>query len=328
MNRRPLALAAALLVATLYGGGPTRAADPARDQALIVGSSSVFPLATAVAERVSRLSDLKAPLVEATGTGGGFKRFCAGIGLDTPDLVTASRRITAEERATCDANGVTDVQEVFLGRDGVVLARSWRTDFAPLTRRDLWLALAKSIPDDWRPLANPNGRWSDISPTLPALPIKVYGPPPTSGTRDTLAEVVMDPGCVAFPLARDLPPTARDELCRHFREDGAYVEAGEDDEMIVRRLSNDPDALGFIGYATLRHNEHLLSAVPLEGVSATAETIATGTYPLTRSLYLYVKLAHLPLVPGMGRFIEHFTSEEAIGPEGYLTVLGLIPKDW
>jgi phosphate transport system substrate-binding protein len=274
------------------------------------------------------MSNFKAPLVEATGTGGGFAQFCAGIGLETPDVVTASRPITEEERALCAKNEVTDIQEVFLGRGAIVLARSWNTNFGDLTRRELWLALADQIPLDWKPVANPNARWSDVSPHLPALPIKVYGPPPTSGTRDVLAEVVMDPGCRSFPMARDLPMGQQAALCRHFREDSAYVEAGEDDEMLVRRLVNDPKSLGFIGYATLARNEHLLSAVSLEGVLPTPETIATGTYPLTRSLHLYIKKAHLALVPGMAQFIEHFTSKEAIGPEGYLTFLGLISADW
>ncbi|MCF8481416.1 MAG: substrate-binding domain-containing protein [Rhodospirillum sp.] len=326
---RCLRVSALLLALTfLVTGSSARAEGPVRDRALIVGSSSIFPLATAVAERVSRMSDLKAPMVEATGTGGGFQRFCAGIGLETPDVVTASRPITEEERTLCAKNEVTDIQEVFLGRGAIVLARSWNTNFGDLTRRELWLALADRIPRDWTAVANPNTLWSDVAPHLPALPIKVYGPPPTSGTRDVLGEVVMEPGCLSYPMARDLPPDDQAELCRHFREDSAYVEAGEDDEMIVRRLVNDQKALGFIGYSTLARNEHLLSPVPLEGIPPTPETIATGSYPLTRSLYLYIKTAHLPLVPGMAPFIDHFTSEEAIGPEGYLTFLGLIPADW
>ncbi|MBK1664785.1 phosphate-binding protein [Rhodospirillum rubrum] len=327
--RSPIRLSLAILglLGGLLGGGaePARAAEGARSQARIVGSSTMFPLTAAVAERLSRLGLGQAPLVEVTGTGAGFHRFCVGVGLETPDLVAASRTMTDQERARCRANGVDDIGEIYLGHGAVVLARSWQTPFPALTRRMVWMALADEVPRKWTLVANPNRLWSDIAPGLPAVPIRIFGPPPSSGTRDYLASALMDPGCLAFPLLAERPAAERETACRRLREDGAFIEAGEDDDRLVKRLVDDPAAIGFIGYAAFHRNGHLVSAIPIEGIAPTIETITEGSYPLTTQLILYVKTAHLGLISGLDRYVQAFTAEQAIGEDGYLRALGLVP---
>ena len=315
-----------LIVACLFvilAGAPARS-EP-RDGVRIVGSSTMFAFAATVAEALGRATPYKAPVIEATGTGGGFKMFCAGVGLGTPDLVTASRLMTADEEALCKANNVEKIGFHEIGFDGVAVVQSRQASALSLTRRQLWLALAKTVPVGGKLVANPYTRWSEINPDLPDRPIRVYGPPPTSGTRDVFARVVMEGGCSAFRVIRNLPEDKRWDVCEHMREDGVFVEAGEDDDLVVRRMAGDREANGIIGYNALRRHAHLLQGVALEGVVPSEETIAGGDYPVSRGLYLYVKMAHEGVVPGLTAYLREFTSPAAIGEDGYLVGRGLVP---
>ncbi|MEO5335592.1 MAG: substrate-binding domain-containing protein [Magnetospirillum sp. WYHS-4] len=318
MNRWTAAAAIGILAAA-----PAGAAD--RDILRVVGSSSLFPFSSAVAEAFRRGSPFRAPVVESTGTGGGFKIFCAGVGLNTPDIVTASRPILPAEAGACRANGVSALAEVALGHGAVVLAQARGGAAMALTRRHLWLGLARQVPVGGRLAANPHRRWSDVDPTLPDTPIRVYGPPPTSGTRDVFAQVALEGGCSAFRQVRDLPAEKHREACESLREDGAYVEVGEDDEMAIRRVAADKEALAVVEFGAVLRHGNLVRGVPVEGIVPTAESIGLGNYPLARDLYLYVKKDHLGSVPGLGKFVEEFSSPAAIGPEGYLLPLGLVP---
>lgn len=317
---RGMAMVAAALVAL---GSSALAAD--RQAVRVVGSSSLYAFAAAVAENLRGTTRFRAPVIESTGTGGGFKAFCAGVGLGTPDIAAASRPITAAESDLCKANGVTGIEAVRLGHDGVVLAHSRGVPAFALTRRQVWLALAKRVPVDGQLAPNPHRRWKDVDPSLPDLPIRVYGPPPTSGTRDVFVQVAMEGGCEAFRPVRDLPADQRREACGHFREDGAFVEVGEDDELAARKVAADREALAVVGFGALRRHANLLVGLPLEGVAPNPDTIAAGTYPLARSVFLYVKKDHLGVVPGLAEYLNLFTSPAAIGPDGYLVPLGLVP---
>ncbi|HWK35800.1 substrate-binding domain-containing protein [Sphingomonas sp.] len=312
-------VAAALPLALLAGcgGGHTR------DQIKIVGSSTVYPFTTAVAEQfVNGHANLKAPVVESTGTGAGVKLFCAGIGPQHPDVLDASRRIKKSEYDQCAANGVDAVMEVVIGTDGIALAESNRGPRLTLTRRDAYLALA----------ANPLGRantartWRDVNPALPSIPIQVYGPPSTSGTRDAFAELVMNPGCeAAMPQAAALKTASPDryaDVCTRLRDDGAYVDKGENDNLIVQNLASNPNAIGIFGYSYLEENQDRLHGVPLEGVVPSYDSIASGQYPGARPLYIYVKKAHLKAVPGLREFLDAYAA--AWQPRGRLARRGLI----
>lgn len=313
-----------VLAALVFG---ERAEAGSRDVVRIVGSSTVFAFAATVAEAIGRTTEFKAPVIEATGTGGGFKLFCAGIGIDTPDIVTASRPMTADERALCAANGVKDVDISVhgIGFDGVALVESRKGGDLPLTRRQLWLALARMVPVEGKLVPNPHTRWNEVDATLPDRPIRVYGPPPTSGTRDVFAEVVMEGGCSAFRALRGLGEEERREACEHMREDAVYVEAGEDDDMVVRRMSGDDEAIGIVGYNALLRHAHLVKGLALEGVVPDADTIASGDYPVSRELYLYVKTPHFNVVPGLSAYLKEFTGDTALGEDGYLAGIGLVP---
>ena len=301
----------------------------AGEQISIVGSSTVFPFATTVAEHFGKNTDFATPVVEATGTGGGFKLFCAGAGPDTPDFATASRRIKGSEVATCAENGVDEITEIKIGYDGIVIANSRAAQPMQLTLRDLYVALARDLPDgQGGTMPNPNRTWADVNPDLPALRIEVMGPPPTSGTRDAFAELALEGGCTTFEEIRALK--ARDEqayrvLCQTIREDGAWIEAGENDNLIVQKLVANPDALGVFGFSFLEENSDRIQGATVDGVAPEFDAIADGTYPVSRSLYLYVKNAHVGAVPGMREFIAEFTDEDTWGDYGYLTDKGLIP---
>lgn len=301
----------------------------ARDQIRIVGSSTVYPFATVVAETFGKGGKFKTPIVESTGTGGGFKLFCAGVGVEDPDISDASRRIKPSELELCAKNGVTEITEVKIGYDGIVVAHSKKAAGMPLTRRDLFLALAKEIPTaNGTLIANPNKTWKDVNPKFPDQKIEVMGPPPTSGTRDAFDELAIEAGCKTFPAlaALEASDNARfKKTCLSLREDGAYVEAGENDNLIVQKLVANPKALGVFGYSYLSQNTDAIAGDTIEGVAPTFENVAAGTYPLSRPLYIYVKNAHAGSIPGVREYVIEFASEKAIGDYGYLVDKGLIP---
>ena len=307
------------------------AASPAlaRDQINIVGSSTVFPFSTTVAERFGKSTEFKTPIVESTGSGGGLKLFCAGGGLDTPDITNASRRIKPSEVELCAQNGVEDVVEAKIGFDGIVLANSTAADQVELSLRDIFLALAKDVPMEGGTMQpNTYETWDQINPDLPAVKIEVLGPPPTSGTRDAFVELAMEGGCKTFDWVKALrksDKSAYKSLCHTIRADGAYVEAGENDNLIVQKLEANPAAFGVFGYSFLEQNSDLVQGSIIEGVVPEFEEIAEGNYPIARSLYFYVKKSHVGVVPGIAEFLAEFTSDDAWGEEGYLTDKGLIP---
>ncbi len=294
----------------------------ARDQIRIVGSSTVFPFSAAVAERFGRKTDFKTPVVERTGTGGGMKLFCAGVGEGYPDITNASRRIKESEFAKCADNGVT-MTEVKIGFDGIVLANSWEAKALELTLAQIFLALAQRVPVDGKLAANPYTRWSDIDPSLPDTRIEVLGPPPTSGTRDAFVEIAIEGGCAAIESAKALGLTQ--SACHIIREDGAFIEAGENDNLIVQKLVANPDAVGIFGYGFLDQNFDRVQGAVIDGIEAEFENIASGDYPIARSLYVYVKNEHMSVVSGLREFVGELTSEGAWGPDGYLVDKGLIP---
>jgi phosphate transport system substrate-binding protein len=311
----------------------------ARDQIRIVGSSTVFPYTQAVAEEFANQGGV-APVVESTGTGGGFQIFCAGVGADHPDITGASRAMKKSEYDLCVQNGVTDITEALIGYDGLAIAvsRANETDWN-LTLEQVYLALAAKVPaaDGSGLIDNPYKMWSDIDPSLPATPILAYGPPPTSGTRDAFVELAMHAGCEETAYAKALAEAGNEEAydkfveedCSRMRQDGLFVEAGENDNLIVQRLEADPNAVGIFGYSFLFENLDKLKDVKINGVEATQATIATFEYPISRPLYFYVKNAHRGVIPGMNEFIAAYASNEALGADGYLEERGLVvlPED-
>ncbi len=327
MTKTPLAIAAAAALALTASVALTNAAE-ARDQIRIVGSSTVFPFATAVAEEFGKTTGHKTPVVESTGSGGGLKLFCAGVGVDHPDVTNASRRIKTSEVERCAENGVTDITEVKIGYDGIVLANSTATEAFSITLQQLYLALAKDVPSDGGMVPNPNVTWSDIDASLPAAKIEVLGPPPTSGTRDAFVELAMEGGCKTFPDIKALKKEdkqAYKSICHAIREDGAFVEAGENDNLIVQKLDANPSAFGIFGYSFLEQNRDKVQGSSINGVEPDFDTIADGSYPVSRSMYFYVKKAHVGVIPGIDEFVATFTDEDAWGPYGYLADKGLIP---
>ncbi|HPE72558.1 MAG TPA: PstS family phosphate ABC transporter substrate-binding protein [Candidatus Competibacter sp.] len=306
-------------------------AQSARDYISIVGSSTVYPFSTTVAEHFGKAnSKFKTPKVESTGTGGGLKLFCGGVGVQYPDMTNASRQIKSSEVENCAKNGVMEIVEVKIGYDGIVVASSKKTKPMPLTRKDLWLALAKEVPEPGtgKLVANPFKTWKDVNPELPAKKIEVLGPPPTSGTRDAFVELVMDEGCKDFPAIEALEKSDKKQAkaaCGTIREDGAYIEAGENDNLIVNKLVSNLNALGIFGFSFLDENLDKIQGETINGVPPTFENIASGKYPVSRPLFFYVKKAHVAVIPGMKEYIAEFTSEKAAGNEGYLADKGLIP---
>jgi phosphate transport system substrate-binding protein len=297
----------------------------ARDEIRIVGSSTVFPFSTAVAEQFGKAGSFKTPVVESTGTGGGFKLFCAGVGVDSPDISNASRAIKDSEIETCKKNGVTEITEVKIGYDGIVLANSKADKQFGLSVKTVWMALAKQVPVDGKLVDNPYKSWSEIDPALPNSPIEVLGPPPTSGTRDAFVELVMDKGCDEFAEVKALEGDAKKAACQTIREDGAFVEAGENDNLIVQKLEANPAALGIFGFSFLDQNADKIQGSSMDGVTPNFETIADGSYEVSRPLFFYVKNAHVGVIPGIKEFVAEFMSERATGEEGYLADKGLIP---
>jgi len=318
-------LAAVTLAGVLVAG----AAD-ARDQIRIVGSSTVFPFSTVVAEQFGKTTAFKTPVVESTGSGGGFKLFCAGAGDENPDITNASRRIKSSEVEKCAKNGITEITEIKIGYDGIAIANSKKAQQFDLTLADLFMALAKNVPTgvDGKTHANPNKTWHDVRADLPNVKIEVLGPPPTSGTRDAFAELAMEGGCKTFPWIKALKKAdkkAYKALCHTVREDGAYIEAGENDNLIVQKLEANPNALGIFGFSFLDQNADKVQGSSINGKAVTFENIASGAYPVSRPLFFYVKKAHVGKVPGIQEYVAEFTSSKAWGDEGYLTDKGLIP---
>ncbi|MBY0408158.1 MAG: PstS family phosphate ABC transporter substrate-binding protein [Rickettsiales bacterium] len=317
---------AALLVAVFALGFAAPAF--ARDQIRIVGSSTVYPFTTTAAESFGQGGQFKTPIVETTGTGGGFKLFCEGVGIDTPDISNASRPITDAEKELCKKNGVTEIVELAIGYDGIVLAQKKGAPALSLTKKQLFTALAKQLPGkDGTLAANPNKLWSDVDASLPKSPITVYGPPPTSGTRDAFAELVMEKGCEAFPAFAKLyaDKKERQKACHAIRDDGAYVDSGEDDNVIIQKLTSNEQALGVFGYSYYDNSRAKIQAVKVDGVLPEMATVESGKYGVSRSLYVYVKKQHLGEVPGIAEFAREMLSEAAIGEDGYNTAKGLLP---
>jgi len=323
-------LFSSLSAAALCVAGSVAVAQSARDFINVVGSSTVYPFTTTVAEQLGRQGRFKTPKVESTGTGGGIKLFCNGIGVQHPDVVNASRRMNASEFASCSKNGVTEIMELKIGFDGLTLSASKRGTEFPLTRKQVYLALAKQVPDPAKPatlINNPYRTWRDIDPSLPAVKIEVLGPPPTSGTRDSFHELYMEPGCRGYPWIDALRATDEkrfQRLCHTIREDGAFVEAGENDNLIVQKLQANPNAVGIFGFSFLEENLDNLRGVRIEGVEPTFETISSGKFAAARPLYIYIKKAHIGVIPGLKEFADEYVSDKALGEEGYLSERGLV----
>ncbi len=322
-------LSVAVVLAVFAAGAAI--AQSGRDYIAVVGSSTVYPFATVVAEQFGKSTRFKTPKIESTGSGGGLKLFCAGVGVQHPDITNASRRIKQSEVDTCAKNGVNDVIEVKIGYDGIAIANSKKASEMALTLRDVFLALAEEVPDPKggeKLVANPYKTWKDVNPQLPARKIEVLGPPPTSGTRDAFAELAMEGGCKTFDWIKAMKKSNKREykrICHTVREDGAYVEAGENDNLIVQKLDANPDAFGIFGFSFLDQNTDKMRGAAVGGVRPEFESIADGDYPISRALYFYVKKAHADVIPGMKGFLAEFTSEKAWGDEGYLADKGMIP---
>ena len=294
----------------------------ARDQIKIVGSSTVFPYTQAVAEEFANKTGKSAPVVESTGTGGGMKIFCAGVGEEHPDLTGASRAIKSSEKELCKGNGVDSVTEVLIGYDGLSVAVSRKGNAFDISKPQLYQALAAKVPVDGKLVDNPNKKWSDIDSSLPDVEITVYGPPPTSGTRDAFVELVMEEGCEELEYFKKDKKAAKE--CGAMRQDGPFIEAGENDNLIVQRLESDPNAYGIFGYSFLFENQDKLQPVKVGGVEPSEATIADGSYGISRPLFFYIKNAHRGVIPGLKEFITEYVSEESMGKGGYLTDRGLV----
>ncbi len=325
MKFKTLVSTMALAVAATAVAG----AAQARDQIKVVGSSTVFPYSQAVAEEYAAKTGKPAPVVESLGTGGGFKAFCGGVGPDFADVTGASRAIKSSEVDLCKANGVTDITEALIGYDGLSIAHSRKGPELNLTEEQVFRAVAAELPNEAGELvANPNQMWSDIDPSLPAVKIVVIGPPPTSGTRDAFVELTLHDGCDAIPAIHALKKDNADkwnEVCSRVRQDGLFVEAGENDNLIVQSLEADPTAVGIFGYSFLYENQDKLQGVKINGVDPTFDTIADGSYPIARPLYFYVKNAHRGVIPGLNEFLAEYVSAESLAAGGYLAERGLTP---
>ena len=311
-----------LLVAVAISG-----AASARDQIKIVGSSTVYPYATVVAEKFGK-SGFKTPVIESTGTGGGMKLFCAGVGTQHPDITNASRAIKSKEKKLCAKNGVKDIVEIVVGNDGISFAHSVKAKGQNFTKEHLWRALAHDVEINGKMVKNPYKKWSDIDKSLPNFGIKILVPPPTSGTRDAWNSLVMKKGCTkaakAAYKAQGIKPK---KGCRKLREDGLAIEAGENDTLIVNKLAADTELFGLFGYSYLVANKDKIKATKIEGKLPSLASIQDYSYPIARPLFFYVKKAHVGVVPGIKEYLAEFTSKGTMGPKGYLTDIGLVPLD-
>jgi phosphate transport system substrate-binding protein len=308
-SKLAILFAASLLIASHLAN-----AQVARDQITVVGSSTVYPFTAAVAEQFGRAGKFKTPKVESTGTGGGIKLFCNGIGPQHPDVANASRAMKKSEFETCSKNGVTDILEIKIGFDGLTIAENKTGPMSALTKKQVYLALAKTIPVNGQMVANPNKTWKDVDASLPAIKIEVLGPPPTSGTRDSFLELFMEEGC----------ELENKKQCHAIREDGAYVEAGENDNLIAQKLAANKNALGIFGYSFLEENTDKLKGLKINGIEPSFETIASAKYTAARPLFVYIKKQHIGVIPGLKEFANEYVSDKAIGEEGYLSDRGLV----
>ena len=298
----------------------------ARKHMQIVGSSTLYPFTTIIAEEFGLNTEFVTPIVESTGTGGGIKLFCSGVGKNYPDFVNASRKIKDSEIFDCHKNGIKSVNEIKIGYDGIVLANDKAARDLNLTQKQIFLALARDIPLNGKLTANPYQKWSDIDKRLPNSRIAIYGPPSTSGTRDAFVELVMEKECanLAEFIAKYPDEKVRKKTCHIIRSDGHFIEAGENDNLIVQKLKNDQDAIGIFGFSFLQQNSRLIKAVKIDKIEPNFDNIASGKYKISRPLFIYFKKEHLNLVPGMEEFIKEIINPETIGPEGYLIQKGLI----
>ncbi|MDX2104464.1 MAG: PstS family phosphate ABC transporter substrate-binding protein [Alphaproteobacteria bacterium] len=323
MTAKTFLLAAAVAAAVALPGSAAFAQG--RDQIRIVGSSTVFPFTTAVAEEFGRQGRFRTPVVESTGTGGGMRLFCQGVGAEHPDFTNASRRITRGELETCTRNGV-QVVEISVGFDGIVIADRLGGQNFSLTREQIWKALARQVPVNGQLVNNPYRTWNQVDPALPNRRIEVLGPPPTSGTRDSFVELVMDAGCRNIPEIRAITDNAaRGRACASIREDGVFIEAGENDNLIVQRLTTSAEAMGVFGFSFYDQNRDKIKSHPIEGVAATLETISGGQYPVSRAMFVYLKNNHVGVIPGIMEFAAEYMSDRAAGSDGYLSDRGLVP---
>jgi phosphate transport system substrate-binding protein len=318
-------LALAASAAILAAAAPA-VAQSARDQIRVVGSSTVFPFTSAVAEQFARGGQFRAPIVESIGTGAGIRAFCAGVGVTQPDIANASRRMTAGEFASCRTNGVADIVELKIGFDGIVMATRRGSPQIPFNREHIWKGLAREVPVNGQWVRNPYQTWNQVDPSLPNVAIEAMGPPPTSGTRDSFNELVLLAGCSNVPEIRAISDaTERNRRCQQIREDGKFIEAGENDNLIVQRLTTGtPGAFGIFGYSFLDQNRDRIEGKSVDGIAPTFENIASGRYPISRSMYVYMKKAHVGVIPGLREFMTEYASERAVGQRGYLASRGLI----
>jgi phosphate transport system substrate-binding protein len=312
------------------GASSGAAASGPRDRVAIVGSSTVFPFSSAAAEKFAAGGRFKTPRVESTGTGGGFAIFCRGVGAELPDIANASRKIKKSEFETCAKNGVTDIIEVKLGYDGIVLASSKTGPKMSVTKYEIYQALAKELYDPATKafVANPNKTWNQINPSLPAIKIDVMGPPPTSGTRDAFVELVMEKGAVGNADMKALKESNEDEFKKRastLREDGAWKDSGENDNLIVQALGRSPEQFGVFGFSSFEENQDRLQEASIDGVQASTENIISGEYGASRSLFFYVKKASVGVVPGVQEFASELVSDQAAGLRGYLRGRGMVP---
>ena len=328
MNFKAMMLGTVVSVAAVLAAGQAEA----RDRIQIVGSSTVFPYAQAVAEEYANKTGNEAPVVESTGTGGGMKIFCGGVGEGTPDVTGASRAMKKSEWELCQKNGVTKVTEVLIGYDGLSMAVSRKGQQLDLTKEQIFKALASEVPVDGKLVANPYTKWSEVDASLPGIKIQVFGPPPTSGTRDAFVELAMHKGCKSLDFFKakkaELDKKAFKKYvkanCSRMRQDGPFIEAGENDNLIVQRLDADPGAYGIFGYSFLFENQDKLQPVKVKGVEPSMESIGDGSYGISRPLFFYIKNAHRGVIEGLNEFIAEYVGEEAMGPDGYLSERGLV----
>lgn len=354
--------ALATAITTLFAGNVSVAAD-SRDYIYIVGSSTVYPFATVVAEKFGRSTKFKTPKIESTGSGGGLKLFCAGKGVKHPDVTNASRRIKKSEVEKCAKNGINDIVEVLIGYDGIVMANAKGSTAFKLSRKDIYMALAKLVPGkDGKLIPNPNKTWKDVNPALPNTKIEVLGPPPSSGTRDAFNELALEGGAKKVADIKKLRKlkAGKDDaeikslmaklgidmsiyeqikkkkgkvkgkdlvkkIARSVREDGAYIEAGENDNLIVQKLVANPNALGVFGFSFLEENRDKVQGTVIDGVAPEFDSIGDGSYPVSRPLYFYAKKDHVGVIPGMEAYLKAFVSKKAMGEDGYLVDKGMIP---
>ena len=319
MHKKMIVVPLVALVAACGSGGSRGSVGDIR----VVGSSTVYPFTKAVAEEFMRANPGVGVTVESTGTGAGMKLFCAGVGNQFPDVEDASRAIKQSEYEACLKNGVKSVIEVPVGIDGLTIIESNQGPAMNLTQADIYKALA----------ANPFGKgpnkaqtWQDVNPALPAIKIRVLGPPPTSGTRDSLADLNLEKGCDADPAMKALKKSNEDQhkqICTKVREDGAFVEAGENDNLLVQKVAADAGTLGVLGYSYLEQNADKIRPVKIAGVAPTEATIANLSYPGARKLYIYLKGEHVAAKPKLRDFVAQFARMWNSG--GPLERRGLVP---